>query len=354
MVVITDRKIGMDTDTDGDVDYYIADVISAQDYYVGHGIMPGRSFNSNAYRYGGANGQEKDDEITGVVGSHYTAEYWEYDARLMRRWNTDPMVKPWESGYATFANNPVLFMDPDGLDPVTRMSKGERFKNWIKGDSYKNKANKFAVDNKIDDSQISYGTGRVGSVTISTYSTEKGGYQGEGTAGAYSLVEHQTTFRDGNTFGALKPLRLWGFQISNTEGHSWADNSPVESAGAYAETTFKVDRLKSKTEIRYMGTTDTDETLTIKSNTGITTKSAEIPELSAGTGLVFKFGPTRSGVITGDIGGSVGFINSTYNPSTREFKIGVQISTTPVKMTFKPKLEGGVKHPDVKWLEIKD
>jgi hypothetical protein len=34
-------------------------------YYPYHSIMPGRRFNSSEYRYGGANGQEKVDEIKG-------------------------------------------------------------------------------------------------------------------------------------------------------------------------------------------------------------------------------------------------------------------------------------------------
>ena len=45
----------------------------------------------NAYRYG-FNGQEKSDEIKGE-GSSYTAEFWEYDPRIGRRWNIDPEEK---------------------------------------------------------------------------------------------------------------------------------------------------------------------------------------------------------------------------------------------------------------------
>jgi hypothetical protein len=70
-----------------------------------------------SYRYG-FNSQEKDDEIYGS-GNSYTAEYWQYDARLGRRWNVDPVVKPYESPYATFANNPIWFVDPNGADSTT-------------------------------------------------------------------------------------------------------------------------------------------------------------------------------------------------------------------------------------------
>lgn len=60
------------------------------------------------------NGQERDDEVAGV-GNTMTAEFWEYDARLGRRWNIDP--KPISSSispYATFNNNPILFVDSGG------------------------------------------------------------------------------------------------------------------------------------------------------------------------------------------------------------------------------------------------
>jgi hypothetical protein len=44
------------------------------------------------------------------------AEFWQYDSRLGRRWNLDPVVKPWESGYAVFNDNPILKIDPNGDD----------------------------------------------------------------------------------------------------------------------------------------------------------------------------------------------------------------------------------------------
>jgi RHS repeat-associated protein len=72
------------------------------------------SVSKGEYRYG-MNTQEKDNEIYGE-GNSYSAEYWQYDARLGRRWNVDPVVKVHESPYATFANNPIGFVDPSGAD----------------------------------------------------------------------------------------------------------------------------------------------------------------------------------------------------------------------------------------------
>lgn len=68
--------------------------------------------NSIIYRYG-FNGQEKDDEIKGA-GNSYTAEFWEYDPRVGRRWNLDFRPTIGISQYATFANNPILHVDPKG------------------------------------------------------------------------------------------------------------------------------------------------------------------------------------------------------------------------------------------------
>jgi len=80
-------------------------------YYFGIQIL-GRSFASKGYRWG-FNGQERDDEIYGS-GNSYTAEYWQYDSRLGRRWNVDPVDKPWMSSYHAFSNKPVLNADPNG------------------------------------------------------------------------------------------------------------------------------------------------------------------------------------------------------------------------------------------------
>jgi RHS repeat-associated protein len=80
--------------------------------------MQGREYAGNGgeeMRYG-YNGQEADNEIFGIQSTSYTAEYWQYDARLGRRWNVDPVEKEWESSYASFSNNPLYFVDPLGLD----------------------------------------------------------------------------------------------------------------------------------------------------------------------------------------------------------------------------------------------
>lgn len=70
------------------------------------------------YKYRFAfNGQERDDEVAGV-GNIMTAEFWEYDTRLGRRWNLDRVVYAWQSLYACFNNNPIFYSDPNGDEPT--------------------------------------------------------------------------------------------------------------------------------------------------------------------------------------------------------------------------------------------
>lgn len=90
-----------------------AKVLVASSYWPYGSLMNGRSYKSENYRYGGAGGQEMDNEIAGV-GNSYTAEFWQYDSRLGRRWNIDPKKSAPISGYATFSNNPIYYIDPLG------------------------------------------------------------------------------------------------------------------------------------------------------------------------------------------------------------------------------------------------
>ncbi|MFA9212440.1 MAG: hypothetical protein ACEQSR_01150 [Candidatus Methylacidiphilales bacterium] len=75
---------------------------------------PIKGLQSYGVGYGFAfNGQEKDDEVSGA-GNTMTAEHWEYDSRLGRRWNVDPKPITGLSLYACFANNPIWLSDING------------------------------------------------------------------------------------------------------------------------------------------------------------------------------------------------------------------------------------------------
>jgi hypothetical protein len=84
------------------------------------------SISSRAYRYG-FNTQEKDDEVAGD-GNSYTAEFWQYDGRLGRRWNVDPRDVPSFSPYSCFANNPIWFYDLAGDSATSNQSGDQRAK----------------------------------------------------------------------------------------------------------------------------------------------------------------------------------------------------------------------------------
>lgn len=67
-----------------------------------------------SYRFG-FNGQELDNEISGT-GNSYTAQFWQYNPRLGRRWNVDPVDKPWMSSYHAFSNKPIINIDANGAN----------------------------------------------------------------------------------------------------------------------------------------------------------------------------------------------------------------------------------------------
>ncbi len=86
-------------------------------YYSFGSPLIGRSWEADSvggYRFG-FNTQEKDDEIYGK-GNATSAEYWEYDTRLGRRWNVDPINKPWQSDYLCLSNSPISKVDFNGDD----------------------------------------------------------------------------------------------------------------------------------------------------------------------------------------------------------------------------------------------
>ena len=97
---------------DGIIDYYNADVVSAQDNYVFGMTMPGRNFQSDKYRFG-FNGKEKDKDIT---SGDLDFDARIYDSRLGRWLSTDVLESkyPFASTYCFGLNNPISFADADG------------------------------------------------------------------------------------------------------------------------------------------------------------------------------------------------------------------------------------------------
>ncbi|HVM86891.1 MAG TPA: hypothetical protein VMT76_01800 [Puia sp.] len=138
LVTVTDKKIGVPLAGNSSlIDYFHADVVSANDYYPFGMQIPGRSASSGSgYRYG-FNGQEKSPEI---FENSTTAMFWEYDGRIGRRWNSEPKPNASLSIYSALGNNPVWSIDILGDTPTAHQAA------QMAADSY----NSFDKRTKID------------------------------------------------------------------------------------------------------------------------------------------------------------------------------------------------------------
>lgn len=102
---------------DGKIDYYTADVVTANDFYPFGMVMPGRKFSSqNDYRYG-FSGKENDKEIKGFGNSMDFGERM-LDTRLGKWLSLDPLQKKYPdlSPYNYCINNPIYLKDMKGKD----------------------------------------------------------------------------------------------------------------------------------------------------------------------------------------------------------------------------------------------
>ncbi len=114
LVTVSDRKIPISYNGTT-IDHYEAYVMNAQDFYPFGMVMVGRGYvKSVGYRYGFGT-QERSTEIN---ENSYTAEFWQYDARIGRRWNTDKRPNVSISPYNCFAGNPIWYNDIKG-DTIT-------------------------------------------------------------------------------------------------------------------------------------------------------------------------------------------------------------------------------------------
>ena len=114
LVTITDRKQQVPRN-DSTVWYYMADVATANDYYPGGMQMPGRTLNSDAYRYG-FNGKENDKDISSLTLYDYGFRI--YNPSIGKFLSVDPLTEnyPWYSPYHFAGNKPIAFVDMDGRE----------------------------------------------------------------------------------------------------------------------------------------------------------------------------------------------------------------------------------------------
>jgi RHS repeat-associated protein len=115
LATINDSRTGI-VGSNGTIDHYEANILTASDYYPFGMQMPGRLFNSGNYRYG-FNGKENDNELKGD-GNQQDYGMRIYDPRLGRFLSVDPLTKqyPQLTPYQYASNGPVANIDLDGLE----------------------------------------------------------------------------------------------------------------------------------------------------------------------------------------------------------------------------------------------
>jgi RHS repeat-associated protein len=161
------------------------------------------------YRYG-FNTQEKDDEVAGE-GNSYTAEFWQFDSRLGRRFNVDPVDQVSVSNYAVLKNNPLLMIDIKGDKSNSRHldSDGNVIAEYDDGDDnvYKHQTAKTKADvdywrNKFKNKS---GNGvNIGRMTMVA------------TSGIYSKADFGKYFNGSNNTSTSKPKNPWLIAVKET------------------------------------------------------------------------------------------------------------------------------------------
>ncbi|WP_298424362.1 polymorphic toxin-type HINT domain-containing protein [uncultured Kordia sp.] len=98
------------------VEGFLADVLSYNDYYPYGMLLPKRHASDESYRYG-FQGQEKDDELKGEGNSH-NFKYRMHDPRLGRFFAEDPLRGrfPWNSPYAFSENKLGIGIELEGAE----------------------------------------------------------------------------------------------------------------------------------------------------------------------------------------------------------------------------------------------
>lgn len=175
LVTISDKKLAVDNTNDGVIDYYQADIVTANDYYPGGMTEPGRSYtaNNSSYRYG-FNGKEKDPNIT---SEDYDYGFRIYDARVVRFLSTDPLTKkyPELTPYQFASNRFIDGIDLDGLEYIKPIPKF----------GYSHDA--YDASKGFDNAFIGFANGFIGLYNsgVDTYKSLKGGtYVQDVTTGA--------------------------------------------------------------------------------------------------------------------------------------------------------------------------
>ncbi len=121
LVTISDKKKGLGSGST--VNYYTADVVSAQDYYPFGMAQPGRNISTGNYRYG-FNGKENDNDVKGD-GNEQDYGMRIYDTRIGRFLSVDPLASKYIelTPYQFASNRPIDGIDMDGLEYIPYIPK---------------------------------------------------------------------------------------------------------------------------------------------------------------------------------------------------------------------------------------
>ena len=116
-------------------DYYPFGLVMAQKEYIAYEELPGHEVLKNKTLYNGKEWQ--DDEIGGVKLDWYDYGARMYDPELGRWHSVDPMAEKFRrlSPYNYGANNPIRFIDPDGMEMTDFKDKEGNLITHIQDDS---------------------------------------------------------------------------------------------------------------------------------------------------------------------------------------------------------------------------
>jgi RHS repeat-associated protein len=123
--VVSDRKLCDNSALPTPPVAYRAEVLNQTDFYPFGMISRTTTASGGEYRFS-FNGQEQDNEIHGAPGTSMTAEFWQYDTRTGRRCNLDPITSGSISRFATYHNNPIIYIDPRGLYGTKHAAERQR------------------------------------------------------------------------------------------------------------------------------------------------------------------------------------------------------------------------------------
>jgi RHS repeat-associated protein len=161
MATVSDRKMQVDNNNDGIVDYYIADVVTATDYAPFGSLLTGRTYRNNGQQLKyGYNGKENDNDVKGE-GNQQDYGFRIYDPRLGKFLSVDPIAKnyPELTPYQFASNSPISGVDLDGKEfslSITDPTVSENFmRTWESGDVYGARKIVFdAIHNKVSKAVI--------------------------------------------------------------------------------------------------------------------------------------------------------------------------------------------------------